>query len=64
MKSILHRDKNFRHFESTFDRRAAKDVQLNIRRKREEARVLNTNELDDYSDIHDIWETSDDEVAE
>lgn len=64
MKSILHRDKNFRHFESVFDRRAAKDVQMNIRRKREEARVLNTNESDDYSDIHDIWESSDDEDAE
>ncbi len=64
MKSILHRDKNFRHYESTFDRRAAKEVQISIRRKREEARILNTNESDDYSDIHDIWEDSEKEDAE
>ena len=64
MKSTLRHDKVFRHYESSFDRKAAKQIQLELRRKRERAMSLNINESDDYSDISDIWEESDQEVTE
>ena len=60
MKSILQRDQKYRKFESRFERKAAKETQSEIRRKREEARTVNTNDSDDYSDIYDVWEDSED----
>lgn len=64
MKSTMRHDKVFRHYESAFDRKAAKHSQIELRRKREHAMTLNTNESDDYSDISDIWEESDQEDTE
>lgn len=58
MKSILQRDQKYRKFESRFERKAAKETQAELRRKREEARTVNTNDSDDYSDIYDVWEDS------
>ena len=60
MKSILQRDQKYRKFESRFERKAAKEIQSELRRKREEARTVNTNDSDDYSDIYDVWEDSED----
>lgn len=60
MKSILQRDQKYRKFESRFERKAAKETQTELRRKREEARTVNTNDSDDYSDIYDVWEDSED----
>ena len=60
MKSILHRDQKYRKFESRFERKAAKETQSELRRKREEARTVNTNDSDDYSYIYDVWEDSED----
>ena len=64
MKSTMRHDKFFRHYESAFARKAAKYIQIELRSKREKAKTLNINEPDDYSDIRDIWEESDQEDTE
>lgn len=60
MKTVLHHDKNYRKFENKFERKAVKETQSEMRRKREEARTINTFDSDDYSDIHDVWEETED----
>ena len=49
-------------YESTFERRSAKQVQNEMRRKREESRVLNNYEEEDDSFLPDPWgrDTSED----
>ena len=54
--------RSFRMYESTFERRSAKQVQNEMRRKREESRVLNNYEEEDDSFLPDPWgrDTSED----